>query len=83
MIMHAYKIQTRIDEQGNIILHNLPFKSHQEVEVIVLISEKNQSKQKMDLKISRLKASFGTIKSQVSLPDELLMRENLYENDGR
>jgi len=81
--MLAYKIQTNIDEQGSIILHNLPFKSRQAVEVIVLINDKNKSKYKKEEKIARLKASFGTIKKQVSLPDEMLMRENLYENDGR
>ncbi|MCD4663635.1 MAG: hypothetical protein K8R68_00090, partial [Bacteroidales bacterium] len=68
--MLAYKIQTRIDEKGNIVLHNLPFKNQQEVEVIILISEKNKSKYKKDERIARVKASFGTIKSQVSLPNE-------------
>ena len=81
--MLAYKIQTSIDERGNIMLHNLPFKSRQAVEVIILINDKDKLRYKKDERIARLKASFGTIKSQVSLPDELLMRENLYENDGR
>lgn len=81
--MLAYKIQTNIDEQGKIMLQNLPFKSRQAVEVIVLIDDKDKSKYKKEERIARLKASFGTIKSQVTLPDELLMRENLYENDGR
>jgi len=81
--MLAYKIQTNIDEQGNIILYNLPFKSRQAVEVIILIKDKDKSKYKKDERIARLKASFRTIKSHVSLPDELLMSENIYENDGR
>ena len=81
--MLAYKIQTNIDEQGNIMLHNLPFKSRQAVEVIILIDDKDTSKYKKEERIARLKASFGTIKSPVTLPDKLLMRENLYENDGR
>ncbi len=81
--MLAYKTQTSIDKQGSIILHNLPFKNLQAVEVIILIYDKDKSRYKKDERIARLKASFGTIKSQVSLPDELLMRENIYENDGR
>lgn len=81
--MLAYKTQTSIDEQGNMILHNLPFKNRQAVEVIILINDKDKSRYKKDKRIAQIKASFGTIKSKVSLPDELLMRENLYENDGR
>jgi len=77
------KLKTSIDEQGSIILHDLPFKNLQVVEVIILIKDKDKSKYKKDERIARLKASFRTIKSHVSLPDELLMSENIYENDGR
>ncbi|OQX82011.1 MAG: hypothetical protein B6D64_01255 [Bacteroidetes bacterium 4484_276] len=80
--MHI-KLKTSIDEQGSIILHDLPFKNLQVVEVIILIKDKDKSKYKKDERIARLKASFRTIKSHVSLPDELLMSENIYENDGR
>ncbi len=81
--MLAYKIQTQIDKQGKIVLHDLPFKNQQIVEVIILINDKAQSKDKNDQKIARLKASFGTIKSPANLPDKLLIREKIYENDGR
>jgi hypothetical protein len=81
--MLAYKYQTSIDEQGNIILQNLPFKDRKDVEVIILINDNDKSGYKNQDKIASIKASFGTIKSHVSLPDGALTRESIYESDGR
>jgi hypothetical protein len=81
--MLAYKIKSRIDEQGNMSIHNLPYKNKESVEVILLINDKSHLEEDKTQRIDKLIASFGTINSVAFLPDTLLQRENLYENDGR
>ncbi len=81
--MLAYKIKSRIDEKGNMSINNLPYKNRESVEVILLINDKNNSEDDKSQRIKKIKASFGTIKSNVLLPDSLIERENLYEDDGR
>nr|NQU90444.1 hypothetical protein [Bacteroidota bacterium] len=81
--MLAYKIRSRIDEKGNMSIHNLPYKNRESVEVILLINDKSNFEEDKNPRIELLKASFGTIESEVHITDSMLQRENLYENDGR
>jgi hypothetical protein len=81
--MLAYKTQTKIDKQGNILISNLPFKNQELVEVIILIKDGFGQKLNINQRIDQLKASFGTIDSLIDLPDEVLFRENLYGDNGR
>ncbi len=83
IVMLAYKIHTQTDEKGNLLLYNLPFNKKQTVEVIILMKETKQVDSDLQSNLALLKASFGTIKSNVNIADELLSRENLYQNDGR
>jgi hypothetical protein len=41
--MQAYRTQARVESSGDLIVHSLPFAPGQEVEVIVLPSEKQQA----------------------------------------
>lgn len=81
--MLAYKQYANIDANGTLVLQNLPFKNQKLVEVVVLVKEAELPPVKVNEKIKQLKASFGTIKSATHIPDDLLSRENLYEEDGR
>lgn len=81
--MLAYKQYTNIDAQGTLVLQNLPFRNQQFVEVVVLIKETLQTPIDINEKLERLKASFGTIKSAIQIPDNALSRENFYGEDGR
>jgi hypothetical protein len=81
--MLAYKIKSRIDEKGNMSIHNLPYKNRESVEVILLINDKSNSEDDKSQRIKKIKASFGTVDSTFLLPDSLFQRESLYEDDGR
>jgi len=81
--MIAYKIKGSIDEQGNMLIHNLPIKNKESVDVIILVPEKSILLNNKKRRIEKLKALFGTINSETILADTMLLRENLYENDGR
>ena len=43
----------------------------------------NDNHHQLELDTAKLKASFATIKSSNILNDDLLTRENIYENNGR
>jgi len=81
--MLAYKTKSRIDKKGNLSIHNLPIKNKESVEIIILIDDQKPEELNITQKISQLKASFGTINYDVPLTDEMLMRDNLYGQDGR
>jgi hypothetical protein len=81
--MLAYKIKSRIDDKGSMSIHNLPYKNRESVEVILLIKDWKSLNETNAQRIDKIKASFGTINSSVLLSDDVLQRENLYENDGR
>ena len=81
--MLAYKIHTQTDNEGNLFLYNLPFDKKQTVEVIILLKEPKQENLDLQNRLALLETSFGTIKSTANIADELLSRENLYQNDGR
>jgi len=81
--MLAYKQYADIDSQGTLVLQNLPFRNHKFVEVVVLVNEPIQAPLDVIEKLKRLKASFGTIKTPVNIPDSALSRENLYREDGK
>lgn len=81
--MLAYKIHTHTDDKGNLFLNNLPFNKKQAVEVIILTKEIKRENPDLQNSLALLRASFGTIESTANIADELLSRENLYENNGR
>lgn len=81
--MLAYKQYAKIDAQGTLILQNLPFRNMDFVEVVVLVKETMKKPIDINEKLARLKASFGTVKSIVQIPDIALSRENLYGEEGR
>lgn len=81
--MLAYKVKSSIDKKGNLSLRNLPVKDKESVEVIILINDQKLEDLTLNQKISRLRASFGTISSTAILTDNLLSRDNIYGIDGR
>jgi len=81
--MRMYKQYADIDAEGKLVLKYLPFRNQKHVEVVLLIDESEVSDINIEEKIQRLKASFGTIKSSHQFSDEMLTREEIYDEEGR
>lgn len=81
--MFAYKTISSIDENGQIIVKDLPFRNKENVEIILLVPDAQKQKHNIKKMKERLRASFGSIESEVVLSAESLQRENLYNDSGR
>jgi hypothetical protein len=81
--MLAYKTISSIDENGYVIIKDLPFKNKENVEVILLLPDLQTQTLSAKERKKKLESSFGTIKTDIFLSDESLRRDNLYSGDGR
>lgn len=81
--MLPYIIKTKIDGKGNLNLSELPFQEGQEVLISITSIEQKMSDLSIEDRIERVRKTFGTIKSHNEISNEMLSRENLYDDEGR
>lgn len=73
-------ITTQIQKNGKLIIEGLYNLAGKEVDIIIV---PKREKQAIIHDLDSLKASFGTIKSNVQLSNQDLRRENIYGDDER